>query len=315
WCDTLGVKSWKIANYHPQSNPCERTNRTVKERIIAQIDLCYDWANKLEEVAFAINTSVNDATGFSPVYLNYGRELSPPFDISLQLNNSQVDRDELSDRLQFILNLAKEKTIDSQQKYMYYYNKDKVAAKFKEGDQNNTIHVSTVSVVTKVVAVLFWGLYFKLLWFNMEQSDRKIDISLLKTTAAKQQIKDDTIRIARQMKLSNNNFGLGRKSKPPSRRLREKARSAAFYANMHRVLRPSIARQMCFHQIRQPTPVSGNSENDENCREGREVKSSIETTTEVDCASNPSFAFQYYYLYCYCKFIEFLLEKIYHQLG
>ncbi|CAG7721061.1 unnamed protein product [Allacma fusca] len=105
---------------------------------------------------------------------------------------------------------------------------------------------------------------------------------------AKQQIKYDTIRTARQIKLSNNNFGMGRKSKPPSRMLQEKARSAAFYANLNRVLRPSIARQVCFHQIRQPTPVSGNSENGESSREGQEDKSSIETTAEVDCASNPS---------------------------
>ncbi|CAG7826903.1 unnamed protein product [Allacma fusca] len=135
WCISVGVYSWRIASYHPQSNPCERYNRTVKDRIVSQIEACKDWATKLEEVAFAVNSSINDSTGFSPAYLNFGRELRTPLDNKLKVDLSGIDRkDSVSERMQLILNHAKANTLASQKIYMDNYNKDKIKSSYKEGD-------------------------------------------------------------------------------------------------------------------------------------------------------------------------------------
>ncbi|CAG7817545.1 unnamed protein product [Allacma fusca] len=139
WCESIGVRSWRIASYHPQSNPYERYNRTVKERIVSQIEVCKDWDSRLDEVAFAINSSVNDSTGFSPAYLNFGQKQRTPMDNTLKLDLSGIERDEIDTRMQLVHNLAKENTIVSQKTYMGNYNKDKIQANYKEGDTVYTV--------------------------------------------------------------------------------------------------------------------------------------------------------------------------------
>ncbi|KAL6418356.1 hypothetical protein ACFW04_012191 [Cataglyphis niger] len=37
-----------------------------------------DWDEHLPALQFAYNTAVHDATGYTPAYLNHGRELTPP---------------------------------------------------------------------------------------------------------------------------------------------------------------------------------------------------------------------------------------------
>ena len=36
------------------------------------------WVALLPELAFAYNSAASDSTGYTPAYLNYGRELIPP---------------------------------------------------------------------------------------------------------------------------------------------------------------------------------------------------------------------------------------------
>ncbi|EFA06500.1 Retrovirus-related Pol polyprotein from transposon 412-like Protein [Tribolium castaneum] len=64
-------------NYHPQANPSERINRVAKTAI-----RCYlkdsthqEWDANLSKVGFALRTAVHEVTGYSPAYLNFGREL------------------------------------------------------------------------------------------------------------------------------------------------------------------------------------------------------------------------------------------------
>jgi hypothetical protein len=72
----LGVKVKYILPYRPQSNGiCERLNGTIKSMLG-----CYtqksqkEWADLLPYIVFAYNTSVHNATGYTPYYLVHGRE-------------------------------------------------------------------------------------------------------------------------------------------------------------------------------------------------------------------------------------------------
>ncbi|KAI5645450.1 membrane transport protein domain-containing protein [Phthorimaea operculella] len=61
--------------YCPQVNPVERQNRTIVTSISALIkDDHRNWDVYLSQIQFAINTTVSDATGYSPFLLVHGRE-------------------------------------------------------------------------------------------------------------------------------------------------------------------------------------------------------------------------------------------------
>lgn len=61
--------------YCPQVNPVERQNRTIGTAISSLIKEDHrEWDVNLSHIQFAINTSVSEATGFSPFLLVHGRE-------------------------------------------------------------------------------------------------------------------------------------------------------------------------------------------------------------------------------------------------
>ncbi|XP_018359902.1 PREDICTED: uncharacterized protein K02A2.6-like [Trachymyrmex cornetzi] len=65
--------------YTPQCNPVERTYRTVKTMLAQYVERNHKtWDEKLHELRFAYNTARHDATGYTPAYLNHGRELLSP---------------------------------------------------------------------------------------------------------------------------------------------------------------------------------------------------------------------------------------------
>ncbi|KAL6419674.1 hypothetical protein ACFW04_011286 [Cataglyphis niger] len=63
----------------PHCNPVERTNRTIKTMIAQYVDRDHrEWDEALNALQFAYNTAVHDATGYTPAFVNHGRELVPP---------------------------------------------------------------------------------------------------------------------------------------------------------------------------------------------------------------------------------------------
>lgn len=56
-------------------NPTERVNRTVKTMVTQYLnDQQRTWDERLPEISLAINTSASETTGFSPAYLEQGRD-------------------------------------------------------------------------------------------------------------------------------------------------------------------------------------------------------------------------------------------------
>ncbi|XP_032689765.1 uncharacterized protein LOC116853019 [Odontomachus brunneus] len=60
----------------PHCNPVERTNRVVKTMVAQYVGRDHrKWDVHLPALQFAYNTAVQESTGYSPAYLNYGREI------------------------------------------------------------------------------------------------------------------------------------------------------------------------------------------------------------------------------------------------
>lgn len=65
--------------YTPQCNPEERLNRVIKTMIGQYAGRQQKtWDALLPEIQFALNTAVHDSTGYTPAFLDRGRELRPP---------------------------------------------------------------------------------------------------------------------------------------------------------------------------------------------------------------------------------------------
>lgn len=75
--ETYGIsKLWYNARYHPQSNPTERINQVVKIAISSYIaDDQRNWDLEIPKIGYAIRTAVHEVTGYTPSFLNFGREI------------------------------------------------------------------------------------------------------------------------------------------------------------------------------------------------------------------------------------------------
>lgn len=65
------------ANYHPQCNITERVNRVIKSMLSAYVSKNHRaWDEYLPKVGFAIRSAKHEVTGFTPNFINFGREVS-----------------------------------------------------------------------------------------------------------------------------------------------------------------------------------------------------------------------------------------------
>lgn len=78
-CDELGIQLKTVPPYHPQSNPTERSNKTLKTLMQSFLTLNHKkWDEHIDEFTFTINNAVNESTKFTPFFLNYGRHPKSP---------------------------------------------------------------------------------------------------------------------------------------------------------------------------------------------------------------------------------------------
>lgn len=72
------VSHWNLAVYHPSPNPTERVNRVIVTAIRCSLNQQSDhreWDKSVHEIAKAIRTTVHDSTGFTPFFVNFGRNM------------------------------------------------------------------------------------------------------------------------------------------------------------------------------------------------------------------------------------------------
>ncbi|KAM7308007.1 uncharacterized protein ISCGN_011642 [Ixodes scapularis] len=83
-CLALNIKHKRTTPYHPQANITERVNRNLKSMLIALTERHRDWDENIVEMGFAIRTTVNRSTGFTPAFLYLGKELPSPLENGLR---------------------------------------------------------------------------------------------------------------------------------------------------------------------------------------------------------------------------------------
>lgn len=79
----FAIRGITTSGLQPQMNQVERLNRTLITQLSTVVHslLKHDWDELVHSVLFAIRISVNESTGYSPFYLEYGRHPNLPFDL------------------------------------------------------------------------------------------------------------------------------------------------------------------------------------------------------------------------------------------
>ncbi|KMQ89889.1 hypothetical protein RF55_10418 [Lasius niger] len=130
----FGIKHRTAPVYAPQCNPVERTNRTVKTMISQFVEDDHRaWDDHLPALQFAFNTAVHDATGYSPAYLDHGRELTAPHPAKIPLAAAD-EPSETFRRLQEAYELVRINLARAFQRQEKYYNLRRRAWRPQVGD-------------------------------------------------------------------------------------------------------------------------------------------------------------------------------------
>lgn len=77
-CSSLGTEHKKTSPYNTQAKIGERVHRNLRTLLTARTTDHMEWDVNLSEMAFATHTTVNRSAGYTPAFLNFGRELSFP---------------------------------------------------------------------------------------------------------------------------------------------------------------------------------------------------------------------------------------------
>jgi hypothetical protein len=92
-CDLLATRMIHITPVNPRSNGlAENQMRTLKDMVSAHCDPKQNnWSECLSAVSHVYNTTVNHATGYTPFYLNHGRQCSSPDTEYLNIKIKSLD--------------------------------------------------------------------------------------------------------------------------------------------------------------------------------------------------------------------------------
>ena len=112
--DLLGIKKSRTTPYHPQGDPQpERFNRTLLNMLgTLASEQKQQWSKHITAMVHAYNSTVSDATGYSPYRLMFGREARLPVDLAFGTSldhTSETSHRGYVDRLRRSLKAAYEK--------------------------------------------------------------------------------------------------------------------------------------------------------------------------------------------------------------
>lgn len=141
------LSRYKIPNLHftprytPQVNLVERYNKTIMTAVASYVeDNHRSWDEHLAKIQFAINSAVNESTGFSPFFLVHARE--PVISGSFYKDPDKeyiagIPRDEYAGEfhvLQSVFETVREKLLRAHAENSTHYNLRRRPAKFSVGD-------------------------------------------------------------------------------------------------------------------------------------------------------------------------------------
>ena len=132
----IGTKLSFSTAYHPQSDgQTERANQTLETVIRSQINGSHDnWDLLLAGAEYAINSTVNISTGFTPFHLTYG--IDPKMPIELVTRDSQNPEAQVTaEQMTEMIDQARKQIIKSQEAQKIQADKHRRDHSFKIGDQ------------------------------------------------------------------------------------------------------------------------------------------------------------------------------------
>lgn len=105
--NSLGVEKSRTTPYHPQGDPQpERFNRTLLNMLgTLEPDKKRKWSQHISHLVHTYNCTPNEATGFSPYYLMFGREARMPVDLCFGTSSDNTSKDTY---LKYVTDMRKE---------------------------------------------------------------------------------------------------------------------------------------------------------------------------------------------------------------
>jgi hypothetical protein len=146
----LGTQLTMSTAFHPQTDgQTERANRTLEEMLRSYVSFQQkDWDEHLVAAELAFNASKHASTGFTPFYLNGGREVSVPLDLAIEeaRTTRQPDAAARIQQLHRDLETAKEHLLKAQQRQAHHADKHRREMRFAVGDDVllSTAHLKLV---------------------------------------------------------------------------------------------------------------------------------------------------------------------------
>ena len=137
-----GIQHVTTPPYHPQANPVERVNRTLKTMIASFVDGNHrQWDEHLHELRHAIISAVQSSTKVSPAFLNFGRhprpvkslrrEVEPIGPLTKLGTESWIDRNK---RLNALRDLVRKNLDEAYERDRKYYDRGRKHVSFHVGD-------------------------------------------------------------------------------------------------------------------------------------------------------------------------------------
>lgn len=138
----LGIELRMSSAFHPQTDGAtERANRTMTQMLRQCVSPKQrDWAAKLPAIEFAMNSARSSTTGFSPFFLNYGRNPSP---MIWKGEEVYPGVRQFAETMKEAIMSAHDAIIASRIQHTIQANRKRIQAKFKEGD---LVYLSTKNI-------------------------------------------------------------------------------------------------------------------------------------------------------------------------
>lgn len=136
--DDYKVRLWYTASYHPQANPVERVNKSIKAALRSYVMGNHKtWDFVIHQIGCALRTAIHSSTNFTPYYVNFGQEMV--ISGSDYLLNEQIQslNGPTTERLEEIKRIRGEITASLKKAYELYSKNYNLRARkivFKKGD-------------------------------------------------------------------------------------------------------------------------------------------------------------------------------------
>ncbi|CAM1330054.1 Uncharacterised protein r2_g3914 [Pycnogonum litorale] len=140
-CQLMEVKRINTSVNHPQTNLTERINKILGVKISIYVGNNHlDWYKNLPYFRFAINSTYQHTTGFTPFLLNFGREprlpqnpfsVDPVEELELMDNNKYVKHQ--MELLNIAWDTAREHVIEQQERQKHYYDQKRRDLEYPDG--------------------------------------------------------------------------------------------------------------------------------------------------------------------------------------